>query len=343
VRAGFVAKHDVVYLRKDRVTAPGDATFPTVPVKDRTTDSGGNGLSRADPDCAHVSASICVVVRVNGVAYAHVCASVVVSVHVGASAYLRTITGAHVGVHVADVLPIALSHLDDFGADFDELTATLLRRPPAALANRERDLVAGAARVLGAPQSLTAEEQDGCVVIESLARIAANFRHRFPKGGEDLAREVEAEHVALEAGVRDVVGEASRTMARDEVLDLTHRPPPGGFEPFPLGGRCCYASQFTREREADGADLEAASGFGELFEGFGDTKLFLSEAGAIAEEALGVFEEGGVPEAQVGSCAVGSQKPTSLLEIETRTLGGEADELFVRLTPSGAFQLHHDC
>ncbi|HEX5098889.1 MAG TPA: hypothetical protein VFV94_05290 [Polyangiaceae bacterium] len=51
---------------------------------------------------------------------------------------------AHVGVHVPDVLRVALRHLDDFGTDFDGLTATLLRGPSAALANGERNLVAGA-------------------------------------------------------------------------------------------------------------------------------------------------------------------------------------------------------
>jgi hypothetical protein len=106
-------------------------------------------------------------------------------------------TCARVSVHVPDVLPVALGHFDGFWPDFDELTATLLRCPAAALANRERDLVARAARVLGAFEGLTAEEQDGCVVIERLARVAADFRHRFAKGREDVARELEAEHVAL--------------------------------------------------------------------------------------------------------------------------------------------------
>jgi len=54
---------------------------------------------------------------------------------VGASAHWFGSIRAHVGVNVADVLPITLGHLDDFGTDFDELTATLLRRPAAALAN----------------------------------------------------------------------------------------------------------------------------------------------------------------------------------------------------------------
>jgi hypothetical protein len=91
---------------------------------------------------------------------------------------------------VPDVLPVALSHLQDFGPDLDELTTTLLLRPAAALANREHDLVARAAGVLGTLESLTAKQQDGCVVVERLARVAANLRHRFAKSGEGLAREV---------------------------------------------------------------------------------------------------------------------------------------------------------
>jgi len=87
---------------------------------------------------------------------------------------------------VADVLPVALGHLDDFWTDFDELPATLLRCSAAALANRERDWVARAAWVVGTLKNLTAEEQDGCVVIERRARVAADFRHRFAKCGEHL-------------------------------------------------------------------------------------------------------------------------------------------------------------
>jgi len=42
-------------------------------------------------------------------------------------------------VHVADLLPVALGHLEDFGTDFDELAATLLLSQAAGLANRECD------------------------------------------------------------------------------------------------------------------------------------------------------------------------------------------------------------
>jgi len=241
------------------------------------------------------------------------------------------------------VLRVALRHLEDFGTDVDELAAALLLSPAAALANRARDLVARAARVLRALESLTAKEQDGGVVIERLARVAADFCHRFAKRCEALTREVETEDVALQFGVRNVVGEASRTMAADELLDLTHGPPSGGFEPLLLGGGGRDASELSRVGKADGAGLEMASGFGQLFEGLGDAELLLSETRAVAEETLGVFVERRVAEAQMSSRAVRSKEPASLLEIETRALGGEADKLFMCLTPCGAVDPHDDC
>src|SRR5262249_52192468 len=113
--------------------------------------------------------------------------------------------------------------------DLDELTATFLRCPAAAVANRDCDLVARATRILRALKGLTAEQQHGCVVIERPTRIATDFRHRFPKRGEHLPRELEAKHLAFELGVRKIVGKASRTMPADEVLDLTHGAPASGF------------------------------------------------------------------------------------------------------------------
>jgi hypothetical protein len=44
VIAFFGAKREVVHVREDRVTAAGNATFSTVPAKDRATDLGGNRL-----------------------------------------------------------------------------------------------------------------------------------------------------------------------------------------------------------------------------------------------------------------------------------------------------------
>jgi len=70
VLAVFGPKHEVVRVRKDAVSAAGDARFPAVPTKDRAADCGRNGLSRADPRCARVDASG------GATVYAHVCASV---------------------------------------------------------------------------------------------------------------------------------------------------------------------------------------------------------------------------------------------------------------------------
>src|SRR6185295_14233032 len=97
-------------------------------------------------------------------------------------------------------------HLDDFGTDVDELTATLLLCSTTALANGERDLVARSARILGALEHLTAKKQDGRIVIERL-----DFPHGPPPGGfeplllggrgrdaSQLAREREADGTALQ-------------------------------------------------------------------------------------------------------------------------------------------------
>ena len=112
VVAAFRAKPDVVRLDKDRMPAPGDATFPAVPAQDRAPGCRRDGLGCSDGICIHVVANIAVA------ADAHVC------------------------VNVSDVLPVALRYLDDFGTDLDGFAAPLLRCPTAALANRERDLIA---------------------------------------------------------------------------------------------------------------------------------------------------------------------------------------------------------
>jgi hypothetical protein len=276
VLAVFRPKRDVVHVRKDRVSAAGDATFPAVPAQDRAAECGRDGLRCADASRVSVAASVSVcvgvsvpvVVNTRANAYvvinahvgvtvsanidpsahvvmntranvyvvinAHVGASVsantdssvcvvknaranvhvVMNVHVGASASANTdssisvvknargnvhvVMDTHVGasacvrhvvfaVHVPNVLPVALRHLDDFRTHVDELTSSLLLPPAAALANRERNLVARAPRVLRALESLTAEKQDGCVVIERLARVATDFRHCFAKGRKHLA------------------------------------------------------------------------------------------------------------------------------------------------------------
>jgi hypothetical protein len=127
----------------------------------------------------------------------HVGATVgaVVAVHVGTTVGVDV--DVHVDVDVPDVLSIALRHLDDFGTDFDELPAPLLRGTTAALANRERDLVARAPGVPVAVEGLPAKQQEGCVFVERLARIPTNLRHRFAEGRENVTRELEPEHVAL--------------------------------------------------------------------------------------------------------------------------------------------------
>src|SRR6187399_1009576 len=291
IRAAFGPQHDVVRDPMDRVPAARDAASPAISGNHRATDCRRDGLAGAGQNRPRVVTGAFVVQR------------------------------AHVGVDMPDVLRVALGHLENVGSDLDELTAALLLHSAAALANRESDLVARTARVPAALERLATEEQDGCVVVERLARITAHFPHRFAKGGEGVARKLETEHVALEVQVRNVVRKAPRTMPADELLDLSHGPPPGGFEPVLFGGRSRHASELARMREADRTGLELFRRLGEFFKRFGDAELLLSEAGTVTEEPLRVFVEGGVAESQMDSRAMSSEETASLLEIETRPLG----------------------
>jgi hypothetical protein len=88
---------------------------------------------------------------------------------------------------VADMLPVALGHFDDFRGDSDELAATLLHAVPAALAHRERYLIARASSVPRALEHLAAKEQDGGILVERFAGVTPDLRHCFTKGREHLA------------------------------------------------------------------------------------------------------------------------------------------------------------
>jgi hypothetical protein len=120
--------------------------------------------------CAHVCA---VLSRVLLVVCAHVCAELsVLSAKLDAS----------------DMLAVALGHFDDFGADRNELAATLLHAVAAAFADRERHLIARASSVPRAFKHLTAKEQDGGILVERFAGVAPNHRHGLAKCSERLAR-----------------------------------------------------------------------------------------------------------------------------------------------------------
>jgi len=99
VVAAFRPKPDVVRLDKDRVPAPGDATFPAVPAQDRAPGCRRDGLGCSDGSRVHAVATVC---------------------HAN---------GAHVCVDTSEVLPVALRHLDDFGTDLDCFAANLAASP----------------------------------------------------------------------------------------------------------------------------------------------------------------------------------------------------------------------
>jgi hypothetical protein len=134
---------------------------------------------------------------------------------------------------VADMLAVALGHFDDFGRNRDELAATLLHAVAAALAHRERDLIARASDVPRALKHLAAEEQEGGIFVERLAGIAPDLGHCFAKGREYLARQLESKHVPLRPHVRSIVRTASRTMSRNQLLNLADGAPLGLLRAIP--------------------------------------------------------------------------------------------------------------
>jgi len=69
-------------------------------------------------------------------------------------------------INSAEVLRIAPGHLDDLGIDFDELAAPLLPSAAAFLANRQGNLVIGAASFGRTAENLTCHEQQRRIVIE---------------------------------------------------------------------------------------------------------------------------------------------------------------------------------
>ena len=108
--AVFGAKLHVVHVNKHGVTATGNATFPTVTVKDRTSDLWGDALRCAERSSAHVGACVCVAVRADGFACPQVgaCACVVVCAHVGASVWVVVCADGSVCSHVGARVCVAL-------------------------------------------------------------------------------------------------------------------------------------------------------------------------------------------------------------------------------------------
>jgi hypothetical protein len=89
---------------------------------------------------------------------------------------------AHVGGHSVDVtdsLRIVGRHLDDLRRNVNLLAIALHASPPAALAHRQRDLVARPPFVRRPLEDGARHEQQRPVVVERLAGIALNFRQRL--------------------------------------------------------------------------------------------------------------------------------------------------------------------
>jgi hypothetical protein len=127
-------------------------------------------------------------------------------------------------------------------------------------------------------------------------------------------------------------------MSRNQLLNLTNGPPGRCLEPLALRRQRRDARELAHRRKAGVAALELACRFGQLFERFRNTQLFLREPRPVAEEALRVLVERAVPEPHVNRRTEGPQQPTPLLEIEARSLFREAHELLVCALPRDALR-----
>ncbi|HEY3497525.1 MAG TPA: hypothetical protein VGK73_22665 [Polyangiaceae bacterium] len=106
-----------------------------------------------------------------------------------------------------DVLRIASRHGGDFVVDIHELSAPVLLRGAAALANREGHLVARAPLVAGSSENIPRQEQQRGIVVERLACVPPHLPQRFPEGREHLPRHLEAQNMPLLPWVDRIIGQ----------------------------------------------------------------------------------------------------------------------------------------
>ncbi|HEY3500729.1 MAG TPA: hypothetical protein VGK73_38825, partial [Polyangiaceae bacterium] len=121
-----------------------------------------------------------------------------------------------------DVLSVASSHGGDFRVDINELPAPVLLCRAAALANRERYLVARTPFVAGSSENVPRQEEQRGIVIESLARFPPHLPERFPERREHFAGHLEPQHMPLRPWVGRIIGPIPRPPSRNQLLDLPH-------------------------------------------------------------------------------------------------------------------------
>ena len=286
------ARLSVMHVHECCVPAAWHATSTAVAAKDLTANGGRHGLlsacgAEADVHvavAAHASIGVCagVVARaVNVGVVAHVSigvhvggvARVTTHVHVDAIArgvHVGVVANVSVGVHVevvadsfhagarsirnrSDVLRVALRHLQNLRAHFDELAAPFLPALSAALANRQRHLVARAPCFSRPSEYEPREREERGIVIERLPRIPPNLRHRFSKRREHLPCHLESQRVPLETRLGDIARQASRALPGDESFDVASSLAASDAEPGLLRARDGDARELAHRGKADSA------------------------------------------------------------------------------------------
>jgi hypothetical protein len=109
--------------------------------------------------------------------------------------HVRASTFVHTGREQAQVLSIALGHRDDLRADRHELAVRLLRALATARANRERDLVRGAAFISRAAEDVARHQHQRRVFVNRAAAVALQLVHGLPEQAEGLGGDLEAKHM----------------------------------------------------------------------------------------------------------------------------------------------------
>jgi hypothetical protein len=128
---------------------------------------------------------------------------------------------ARVGIGVGDrhKLRVAGCHLEDFAAHVDELTLGLLPSSSTLFALVQQDLVARSSIIPRPAEHLPRHEQERCVIVERLARIATEPRQRFVERRSRFSRSLEAQHLAADLRIGGIIGAVAEAVARDELLD----------------------------------------------------------------------------------------------------------------------------
>ena len=140
--------------------------------------------------------------------------------HVGRRVALRTEFGVVLHLGGSDALRVAAGHLDDLGADLDELSARLELCSPAPLAHAEEHLVARASRISWTAEHVACHEQQCRIVVERRARVPTKLGHGLAYRGQRFSVHLESEHVPQGLGASRVPRPIAGSSAGDLPFEL---------------------------------------------------------------------------------------------------------------------------